>query len=340
MQKKIRSIFLVFLITEIFFSATKIHAQILPSYGNSRTGGSGMQFLKNHFDARSTGMSGAVVGLINDASALYWNPAGITKVDTAKVHVMISRVSYFANINSNFAAIVFKPGKLSYVGISVISMNYGDNDETTEYQPNGTGRKLILGNTLFGLSYAKILTNNFSFGLSAKWANEVLTNVVTNNFLFDIGLTYDVGINYSRFGVSFSNFGLNVSPEGEVKILNLYKEQNVNTFQEISAPGFFRLGFAFDPFHQKDNILTLAGQLNHPTDNNETLAIGAEYSWRKTFYGRSGWEFGSDEPSAFPSVGVGFKLLRNFGGISVDYSLVNKTRLGNVNRLTLSFLIK
>jgi len=67
------------------FAFSIAQAQILPTFGNSRTGGSGMQFLKIAPDARSAAMSGSVVGLVNDASAMYWNPAGITSIDTGKV---------------------------------------------------------------------------------------------------------------------------------------------------------------------------------------------------------------------------------------------------------------
>ena len=44
------------------FAISIAQAQILPTFGNSRTGGSGMQFLKIAPDARSSAMSGAVVG--------------------------------------------------------------------------------------------------------------------------------------------------------------------------------------------------------------------------------------------------------------------------------------
>lgn len=324
----------------LLLPAAHTWAQLLPSYGDSRTGGSGMQFLKNSFDARATAMAGAVAGLGGDVASLYWNPAGITSTDTCKISFMLAHSRYFANLRANNVATVFKAGKLSYVGISVLAMDYGDNEETTEFQPSGTGRKLVLSNTLVGVTYAKILTSNFSFGLSGKWANEVLSTVSTNNILFDMGLMYNVGLKHSRFGVSFSNFGLNVSPSGEVRILKINNERNQNTFQDISAPAMFRLGFAFDPLHKGAHVLSLTGQLNHPTDNNETYAFGAEYHWMKRVYARSGWEFGADEASLFPPLGFGLKLKNRFGAMGIDYSLVNKERLGNIQRVSLLFSLR
>ncbi|MBC7383754.1 MAG: PorV/PorQ family protein [Bacteroidia bacterium] len=331
-------IFLLFIFCYLFTSSAQ--GQLLPTFGNSRTGGSGMQFLKIHHDARSTGMAGAVVGITNDVSALFWNPAGITKTDTGKVNFMLSHTRYYANTQVNFAGAVIKAGKLSYLGMQVLSLNYGDLEETTEFQPYGTGRNVNLSNVLVGLTYAKILTDNFSFGITGKWAHEGIADVRVNNFLFDLGLTYNIGLRYSRFGVTFSNFGLNVSPAGEVKILKLNGEKTLSNFSEVSVPSVFRVGGAFDPIHNNKNILTIAAQLNHPTDNNETFAFGAEYSYKRILFGRTGYEFGSDENYRLPTAGFGLRLPRKFGNLRFDYSFTNKARLGNLQRLTISICIK
>ncbi len=319
---------------------TSVAQDFLPSFGNSRTGGSGMQYLKITPDARSSAMGGAVVGLINDVSALYWNPAGITSIDTGKVSILTSHTRYFAGNSVNFAGAVFKPGKLSYVGISVLSLNFADMDETSEFQPKGTGRKINISNTLIGLTYAKILTQSFSFGISSKWAHEAIGDIQTNNILFDLGLKYNIGLMGSRFGVTFTNFGLNVSPEGEINILKLSGVQNVKNFSEVSAPANFRVGAAFEPLNKGMHKITLAAQLNHPTDNNETFATGAEYALKKLLFLRSGWEFGADESYNFPPLGLGVKLPIYKGILSIDYGFVSKLRLGNLNRLTLALTIK
>jgi hypothetical protein len=325
----------IFLITAYF-----AQAQILPTFGNSRTGGSGMQFLKIAPDARSAAMGGAVVGLTNDAAAMYWNPAGITGIDTGKVTAQFSHTRWFGNSQVNYGAVAFKAGKLSYVGVNVMSLGFGDTKETTEFEPNGTGRNVLMGSTSIGVSFAKILTNSFSFGLQAKFAQEIIANVSVNNVLFDLGLTYNIGIKNARFGVTFSNFGVNVAPTGSVTILKLNGETQKNDFTPVSAPAVFRLGFAIDPISNKTHVLTTAAQLNHPTDNNESVGLGVEYSWKKILYGRSGWEFGLDEANNFPSLGFGIKLPRSFGNFGIDYGLVSKSRIGNIHRIGLLFTTK
>lgn len=332
--------FKLILLYLFFVSISVVQAQILPTFGNSRTGGSGMQFLKIAPDARSAAMGGAVVGLVNDASAMYWNPAGITSIDTGKVTTQFSHTRWFGNSQVNYGAVAFKAGKLSYVGVNVLSLGFNETKETTEFEPNGTGRNVLMGSTSIGVTFAKILTNNFSFGIQTKFAQEVIANVSVNNILFDLGLTYNIGIKNARFGVTFTNFGVNVAPSGNVTILNLNGEIQKNEFTSISAPAIFRLGFAIDPISNKTHVLTTAAQLNHPTDNNETVGLGLEYSWKKILIARSGWEFGLDEANNFPSLGFGFKLPTNFGNFGIDYGLVSKSRIGNIHRIGLLFTIK
>ncbi|MCF8427479.1 MAG: PorV/PorQ family protein [Bacteroidia bacterium] len=320
--------------------STQLQAQILPTFGNSRTGGSGMQFLKIPHDARSTSMAGAVVGITNDVSALFWNPAGITKVDTGKVNFQLSHTRYYANSSANFFGAVAKVRQHSYVGLTVQSLNYGEMEETTEWQPYGTGRNVNTSNVLVGLSYAQVLTDNFSFGVNGKWAHEGIADVRVNNVLFDLGLTYNIGLMNSKFGVVFSNFGLNVAPDGTVSILKLNGEQQVTNFSEVSVPSVFRIGGALDPIHTKLNVLTLSAQLNHPTDNNESFATGAEYGYKNILFARTGYEFGSDENYRFPTAGFGMRLQRRFGAFRFDYGFSNKSRLGNIHRLTLSICVR
>lgn len=298
-----------------------------------------MQFLKIPNDARGTAMAGAVAGIANDPSAMFWNPAGITGIQGGSLNVQLSHTRYFANVTGNFAGIVFKNKRHSFYGLQVQSLNYPDMEETTEWQPNGTGRTVNLSNFLLGFTYARVLTDNFSFGVNTKYAREGIGDVLVNNVLFDLGLTYNIGLQHSRFGVAFSNFGMNVSPSGEVSVLKLSGTQQVRNFSEVAAPGLFRIGGALDPIHNDEHILTLALQLNHPTDNNETFAAGAEYSFKKLLYLRSGYEFGSDEYYTLPTMGMGVHLNRSFGAFRFDYGFSNKSRLGNLHRFTLAVCI-
>jgi hypothetical protein len=94
------------------------------------------------------------------------------------------------------------------------------------------------------------------------------------------------------------------------------------------------LGACGTVYKEKNHLLTAAAELNHPTDNNETLAFAAEYLLRNIFSFRAGYEFGFDN-SSWPSFGAGVRLQQNFGSLRIDYSWSNFGFAGNTHRIGL-----
>ena len=170
--------------------------------------------------------------------------------------------------------------------------------------------------------------------MTGKYAREGMAGVAVNNVMFDLGLDYRIKeVRNLRFAVTLTNFGVNVQPSGKMTVLKTNGEQEVSSFESISVPTTFRLGASIDVIQKEKQNLRLSLQLNHPSDNNETMAIGAEYFLRKMLYVRTGYEFGQDE-TGFPPLGLGLVFPRRFGKISVDYSLNNKTKLVIAHRLS------
>lgn len=308
-------------------------AQLLPSLGGSRTGTTGFQFLKISPDARATGMAGSIIASTNDVAALYWNPAGITKVDTQKFHFQFSQTIYYADVNMSYAGVVHAVSKQTFIGLSFQTLNTGSMNVTTEFQPFGTGQTYSANDLAIGLSLARILTDNFSFGITGKYIRESFAEVHTSNAVIDFGFQYDVGKANTRFAVGVSNFGFNTEPSGTIEVQTLNGLDTIRSFEKIGVPAVFRIGIAWDAVKRTDHLLTLAGQLNHPTDNNETYSLGAEYSWKKLLYARTGYELGVDE-SGIPNFGFGIRFKRNFGMLQLDYGFEDKNKLGSVNRIT------
>ena len=310
-------------------------AQILPSFGGTRTGTTGFQFLKIGVDARSGALAGSVMASTNDVASLFVNPAGITKLDSQNVHVQASQSLYYAGNSLSFVGIVHPVSKQTMIGFSMESFNTPFMPVTTEFQPAGTGQTFRASDLAMGLTLGRKLTDQFSFGITGKFIRESFAEIRNNNAVLDFGFQYEVGKANSRFAVGISNFGFTTEPNGTIEVQTLTGFDTLTKFQKVGVPAVFRIGVASDVIKKDANQLTLSTQLNHPTDNNETISIGAEYCWKKTLFARSGYELGADE-KGLPAFGFGVRFKRNFGMMQFDYGFEDKPKLGMIQRFTFS----
>ncbi len=313
-------------------SASWVGAQILPSFGDSRTGTTGFQFLKIGPDARSAGMGESYISTVDDVSALFWNPAGMANVDTFDWHIAGGHNQYFSNITLQHLGIVRALGSDTYIGLGMLYLNTGDMPVTTEFLPFGNGQSFRATDMAVGLSLARKLTDQFQFGITSKYIYEGIAGINTHGLVFDFGFQYDVGLANTHFAVGVNNFGFNTTPSGSIEKVDLSGTITASDFEPVAIPSVFRLGFSWDPVLTAKNRWTLALQLNHPTDNNETLSFGTEYFWNHLLYLRAGYIFGADE-SGLPSFGFGIDLKRSYGNLKFDYGYLHKNRLGMSHRI-------
>ena len=328
-----KKLFFLFIFCQLTW---QINAQILPAFGGSRTGTTGFQFLKISPDAYSSGIAEATIASESGINGLFWNPASIAAVDSQRLHLSINHLSYFAGINMESVGTVYRLDDDRALGFSLIYLSSGEMDVTTEFHPFGTGQTFSAVNLAFGVTYAQFLTDNFNYGLTAKFVQESIAGINTSTAMFDFGFQYDVGISNLRFAVNLSNFGFSAKPNGEIPVIGLEEESTASEFQQINSPTIFRLGLAYDIIKKEKNKLTLLGQLNHPTDNNETFNLAAEYNFNNLLYLRTGYQFGQDE-FTYPSAGLGLKLKRYFGVIDINYAFTAKERLGQNHRISFGF---
>lgn len=304
------------------------YAQLFPALGSQRAGISTAQFLKISVGARPVGMGDAFVANAMDASALYWNPAGIVQFD--KNEVLLTHTDWVVDIKHDFIGGVYHLSKSDAIGLSLTALYTDDMEITTETQPYGTGRYFKYIDMALGLTYARRLTNQFSFGLTIKYITETIDVLKMSGFLVDLGTFYWIGLGTSRFAVSISNFGSDIAPKGEVTLLNGDK---LTSFQSFSPPTMFRFGFAFEPVMNEFHKLTTSIQLNHPNDNAENFGIGVEYGFKESFFVRGGYKINADEQNFTFGTGVALKV----GGLNLnfDYAFARFTRLGNTHRFSL-----
>lgn len=319
-----------------------LEAQLVPNLGGQRTGISAFQFLKIGVGARGVGMGESYVAVANDASALFWNPAGLTL--SPDNQVFVSHTEYVADIRHEYLGVTYHLTDADAVGLAVTSLHMDDMEITTETQPLGTGRYFTFGDVGIGLSYGRKMTDQFSFGATVRYVEETLDVLKMRSVMVDLGTFYWTGLGTARFAVVITNFGADVSPTGSAPVLGAPQDSTVQSFQSFSLPTLFKLGFALEPWMTDDQRITASVQLNHPNDNAENVRLGVEYAWQNTFFLRAGVKrtigqrlLAEDETSAESfALGTGFRLATGLTTVQADYAFADFGRLGSIHRISLT----
>ncbi|MFC2088043.1 PorV/PorQ family protein [Calditrichota bacterium] len=291
---------------------------------NPNLGTSGAQFLKIPIGAQSAALGGAVTGIVDDANAVFWNPAGLSKVKSNAVH--FSYMRWFDMFDVNAAAFVRNFESIGTFGIGILVFKTDKMEITTENEPNGTGRFFDAQDISLGLSYSRFLTDYFSAGITLKYIHQRIWDETANGIAFDVGTQYQVEFQNLIIAMSMTNFGADMKMEGpdlSVKydpdqfLQNRLIPSNYET-EYYPLPLNFQFGLSFDVFDSR--YLKIRGSVDavHPNDNNERIQFGAETAVFDRLYLRGGYKLNHDDEDL--NFGAGFRS--NFGTflIKIDYA--------------------
>ncbi|MBI2418550.1 MAG: PorV/PorQ family protein [Ignavibacteriales bacterium] len=330
---------IIIAITFVFILTVLVPAQ------SPNLGSSGAQFLKIPLSAKESGMAGAVVGLTDDASAIFWNPAGIAKVKSVNLH--FSYMKWFELFDMNSAAAAYNLGEWGVIGASAVMFSTGQIEITTEESPNGTQQYYDAQDLAIGVTYARYLTNDFNVGLTMKYINQTIWHETASGFAFDIGTQYALDFRNLTIAMSMSNFGGNLKFSGSD--LEVRKQSDPNYPVTRSAPAdlrtseyplplSFQVGVGFDVY--KSEFIKVVGGIDavHPNDNNERVQVGSEVSVYDRFFVRGGYTFNHDTQRF--SFGAGANVPAGNTIIDFSYSYSYYHILPVVHRISvgLSFL--
>lgn len=328
----------------------------------AKVGTSGAQFLKIGVGARGVAMSDAYSAVCNDASSIFWNPAGLIHIKNTSV--LLAHAEWIADISYEAGAIAKTFRSLGTIGISFAYLTSGDIEETTVEQQEGTGRTFDTGDLMVGISYARQLSNKFSIGGNIKYIKERLDTEEAWAWAVDIGTLYYTGFRSLRMGMYIRNFGPELKMKGTYRdydngewILDpetLKPEEK--SYLPYHMPMTFAVGIAYDILEDENKFLTAAIDLLHPNDNVEKFNIGAELRLFNMLSLRTGYvsPFGilgknddevenQDEANEYSlriknytqsfSAGLGFQLnIPTLGNISLDYAYTDFGVLDWVHR--------
>ncbi|MCB9248885.1 MAG: PorV/PorQ family protein [Ignavibacteriales bacterium] len=314
-------------------------------FAQSKTGSSAAPFLNVAIGARPIAMGGAFSATANDVSALYWNPAGVSRI--AGSEAMFSYSTWFADINYNWSGAAINLGGMGTVGLSVTYLDYGSMEVTTLAEQDGTGQMFDANDIALGLTYAYNLTDKFSIGGTAKYIEQRIWNSSATSVAFDLGVLYYSDIMGLRIGASISNFGSDMSLSGKDLLvqhdIDLQIEGNneqilatLNT-DSYPLPLLFRIGLAMDVIKIEDHVVSIGIDALHPNDNDESLNVGLEYVLYDLLALRGGYKsLFLDNTEEGLTLGAGIKY--NFApglGFYFDYAYQDFGIFENTQHFTL-----
>ena len=319
----------------------------LPSLtpAQSKTGTAIAQFTLIDPSARSAAMGGAGVTSSGEALSSFYNPGALGALQRSDAQATYNL--WFADITVSHAIAAIYLGEVGTASLTVTSLSSGDIDVRTVEQPLGTGERYSVSDLLIGLGYGVRITDRFFCGVQVNYVTERIWHSSTYLFGINIGTLYELSADGLRIGASLTNFGTKNNYSGtDMRIRydldpSRYGDNSGIpadlVSDDFSMPILFRVGLGYPLRIDEGNVVNLAADAQHASDNSECLNLGAEYAFRNTLYLRAGYanllqtdaEFGLTAGAGVAWDGIGNELRFDYGWASHD-------RLGAVHRITVA----
>jgi hypothetical protein len=275
-------------------------------------GTSGAQILKMGVGAEAVSMGESYVAAADDVYSIYWNPAGLSHVETIQLGFMHNE--WFQDIRYEFLGYVQPVGNLGTLAGSVSYVSMGELDETDE---NGKEiGKFHPYNILLGLSFGKRLNESISIGVNTKFLREKIHDEQAQVFAADIGALYSIPNSSLVLGINLQHLGT------KMKFVE----------RSFSLPLNVKIGAAYQLMQ---GALTLVLDINRPVDNDVNIGLGTEYKILGIVNLRAGYRYamGGNDLGAASGLRAGLGVeIRDY---KIDYAFVPYGELGQAHRFSL-----
>lgn len=312
----------------------------------SKVGTTAAPFLEIGVGARATAMGGAFVGVADDVSAIYWNPAGTPQLVQGEIGFV--HTAWIAGIAFDNVAATFPMGNGMTIGGFLTALSMDEMEVRTIEMPEGTGELFRASDVAFGLSYGWQLTDRLSVGANGKYIRQAIWNSSASAIAADLGLLFKMPFyNGVNLGMSVSNFGPDMQMTGrDTQVTHDIDPNNPGNNGDIladlqtdswSLPLLFRVGVASNVWQGVNSRLLLAVDAIHPNDNYEYVNVGAEWSIRDFVFLRGGYRtlfLEDSEQGLTLGAGLRYRMPGNMIFVA-DMAYADFGRLDNVLRYSL-----
>lgn len=378
MRKLFRGVRLGSLVGALLFAAyLPGWAQDLPPIlqgrqeGFSFIGNAGGEFLTIPVGARGVAMGQAFTAVVDDISAVWWNPAGLG--------FMRSPAAFFTNIDLpldvqyNFVAV----GAPVLGGNGAVAGAFGllSTDTqvvTTILEPEGSAAEFDAWSSTAQGSYAHNISDRFTAGGTFKWAHENIYGVTSDGFQFDFGTNYHTtfagrGIRLAfvvqNLGTNFKSEGARLQTQGRPPDFPVFPNAGNLPFEfrteEFRPPTTLKTALAYYLVENESSKFIVNGEFAAPRQLETTYSIGGEWTQvvlpatnggvATTVAARAGYTYQQDEEDlgdspdegdVFRGVGAGAGIQLDFTafGAGFDYAYRDWGRLTHTHNFSVSVL--
>jgi hypothetical protein len=268
-------------------------------------GGQGGEFLRFGSSARSFGMGGAFIGMADDVSTLYWNPAGLDRLPLPEATFM--HVFLFEDTFYDFFGVAYPTERFGTLGLGGVILRSGDFDgRNSANEPTGS-----FSDTRTGIlaSYASSW-RNLSFGGTAKLVSQSVSSYSGSGFGLDFGVLW-------RPAPYFN---------GGFVVQNLLAPKVTLASDGDTYARTYRFGGAL---FLADRRFAMIADLTKTEKQSVDVQTGAEWWILPSAAIRAGF----DGRTHSPSVGASLR----YRTAQLDYALVPHPVLGTSNRILLTW---
>ncbi|MBI4056207.1 MAG: PorV/PorQ family protein [Elusimicrobia bacterium] len=288
-------------------------------FNSDAVGTSTANFLKLGVGARAVAMGEAYSAIANDATALYWNPAGLVRIEKNAAALMYA--PYLDSSFYNYGAYIRRVGRHA-CGVGIQFFSSGNIPETDEN--NASLGTFAPHDLAISVGYAYRLTEHpgregVGVGGTVKLVRSTIINTAQTVAL-DVGIQSGPYFDHLRLALALTNMGGRLT----------FEQDSENLPRRLRYGGSFAITEAW--------LASL--DLVSPRDNQTYAAFGTEYTWhlRKglALSGRLGYN--SRTASDIDSVtGLSFGFGIESKIVSFDYALLPYGGLGLTHGISLDF---
>ena len=309
----------------------------------SKVGTTSASFLEIGVGPKAISMGGAFVSVADDATAMYWNPGGLSRV--AGNQAIFIHTQWLADISHSYAGAVFQMGRDNTFGASVTTVGMDEMAVRTVEKPEGTGEMFNASSMSIALTGARNLTDRVSFGMSAKYIQEQIWHMNAVGFAIDVGTLFRTNFHGLSLGMSITNFGNKMQLQGrDTQVKHDIAPDEYGNNSKISGhldtdswslPLNFRVGASMNPIETRWARWTISVDAMHPNNNTESVNIGSEFAIGEMIFLRGGYRsMFQDFSQEGLTLGGGLKYQMAGLQFMADYAYADFGLLNTVQRFS------